>query len=77
MAQQTPQMTKTQKVFMKSFMDSFLKLQEAFYNPNDTDLYWDELVAEAMDLISKFKTKDERQNALCQDMVLAFVKSRE
>lgn len=71
------QMNKSQKVFMKSFMDGFLKLQEEYYNPEDTDTYWDGLVADAMELISKFKTKDERQNTLCQDMVLAFVKSRE
>lgn len=73
----TAQMNKTQKVFMKSFMDDFLKFQENYYNPEDTDTYWDELVAEAMELIARFKTEDERQNILCQDMVLAFVKSRE
>jgi hypothetical protein len=71
------QMNKTQKVFMKSFMDDFLRLQEAYYNPKDTDTYWDGLVADAMELIARFKTKDERQNTFCQDMVLAFVKSRE
>ena len=74
---QTAQMNKTQKVFMKSFFESFLKLQEEYYNPEDTDRYWDGLVADAMQLISQYKTKDDRQNALCQDMVLAFVKSRE
>ena len=73
----TVQMNKSQKVFMKSFMDSFLKLQENYYNPADTDTYWDGLVADAMELIANFQTKDERQNNLCQDMVLAFVKSRE
>lgn len=71
------QMNRTQKVFMKSFMESFLKLQEEYYNPADTDRYWDGLVADAMELIQQFKTKDERQNSFCQEMVLAFVKSRE
>ena len=71
------QMNKTQKVFLKSFMDDFLKLQEEYYNPKDTDTYWDGLVADAMELIARFKTKDERQNSFCQEMVLAFVKSRE
>ena len=71
------QMNKSQKVFMKSFMDDFLRLQEAYYNPKDADTYWDGLVEDAMALIARFKTKDERQNTLCQDMVLAFVKSRE
>lgn len=74
---QNAQMNKTQKVFMKSFMEDFLKLQEEYYNPKDADSYWDGLVEDAMALIARFKTKDERQNNFCQDMVLAFVKSRE
>lgn len=74
---QTVQMNKSQKVFMKSFLESLLKFQEEYYNPEDTDRYWDGLVADAMNLIDQYKTKDERQNSLCQDMVLAFVKTRE
>ena len=70
---QTVQMNKSQKVFMKSFLESLLKFQEEYYNPEDTDRYWDGLVADAMNLIDQYKTKDERQNSLCQDMVLAFV----
>lgn len=74
---QTPKINKSQKVFLKSFMDSFLSLQEQYYNPQDVDSYWDGLVADALELIDQFKTEDPRQNNLCEAMVMAFVRSRE
>ena len=70
-------MTPRQKVFMKNFLNDFLKLQEKFYIPQPTADYWDAICEESMALISRNKTEDERQNQLCEDMVLAFLKTRQ
>ena len=66
-----------QKAFMKQFMSEFMKLQEDFYNPTESPHYWDELVSRAMDLINQNKTTDERQNMFCENMVLAFLNTRQ
>lgn len=70
-------MKNNQKVFMREFMDDFLRLQEKYYNPENDDQYWDGLVSDAMDVIESHKTSDARQNKFCQTMILEFVKSRE
>lgn len=70
-------MTPRQKVFMKNFMNDFIKLQEQFYIPQSTPEYWDNIYEQSLALIARNKTEDERQNQFCEDMVLAFLKTRQ
>ena len=74
---QGAKMSIKQKTFMKQFMSEFMKLQEDFYNPQENPNYWDELVSRSMDLINRNKTTDERQNMFCENMVLAFLNTRQ
>lgn len=70
-------MTVAQRAFMKSFLSDFMKLQEKYYTPDNSEEYWDNVVSESMSLIEHNKTSDERQNKLCENIVLAFLQTRQ
>ena len=70
-------MTNSQKVMMKEFEQNLFKLWETYWNPTDSDDYWDGLTDDAMSLISKFQTKDAVLNNFLSNIVVAFMNSRE
>ena len=70
-------MSAAQKVMMRDFDTCFFSLMEKFWNPNNSDQYWDELTEEAMGLLARFHTRDVALNNLFSNMVAAFLNSRE
>ena len=70
-------MNPNQKVIMKDFDQQFFHLLESYWNPNETDEYWDSLTSEAVSLIENFHTKDLVLNNLITNIVMAFLNSRE
>jgi hypothetical protein len=70
-------MTKAQKTMMNEFHQKLLELWEKYWNPDDSDSYWDDLTDDAMALISQFQTKNPTMNAFISNMVVAFLNSRE
>lgn len=70
-------MKPNQKVVMKDFDQQFFNLLEKYWNPNETDEYWDSLTGDAVELIEKFHTKDAVLNNLITTIVMAFLNSRE
>jgi hypothetical protein len=70
-------MKPNQKVVMKDFDQQFFQLLESYWNPNETDEYWDNLTEDAVSLIERFQTKDLVLNNLITTIVMAFLNSRE
>lgn len=70
-------MTLAQKTMMRDFNQKFFELCEKYWNPIDSDEYWDELTDAAMTLICQFQTKDTVVNNLISNLVAAFLNSRE
>ena len=70
-------MTKSQKIMMRDFEQKLFELWETYWNPTDSDEYWDDLTNAAMDLISKFQTKDTKLNNFLSNIVVTFLNSRE
>ena len=70
-------MKPNQKVIMKDFDRQFFQLLESYWNPNETDEYWDNLTGDAVSLIERFQTKDLVFNNLITTVVMAFLNSRE
>lgn len=77
MTKSVTKMTSAQKVMMRDFNDQFFALMEKYWNPSDSDAYWDALTDEAMALISKFQTSDGKLNNYIQSIVATFLNSRE
>ena len=70
-------MTLAQKTMMRDFNQKFFELWEKYWNPINSDEYWDELTDAAMDLIRQFQTKDVVVNNLISNLVATFLNSRE
>ena len=70
-------MTVAQKTMMRDFNQKFFELWEKYWNPINSDEYWDELTDAAMDLICQFQTKDVVVNNLISNLVATFLNSRE
>lgn len=70
-------MTVAQKTMMRDFNQKFFELLEKYWNPMNSDEYWDNLTDDAMDLICQFQTKDAVTNSLISNLVSAFLNSRE
>jgi hypothetical protein len=70
-------MSIAQKQMMSEFYNEFFILQEKYWNPLDSDEYWDKLTDEAMLLIGKFQTADMALNNFLSNVVVAFLNSRE
>jgi hypothetical protein len=70
-------MTVAQKTMMRDFNQKFFELLENYWNPINSDEYWDKLTDDAMDLICQFQTKDAVTNSLISNLVSAFLNSRE
>ena len=72
-----PAMTKAQRLVMKDFGEKFSELLEKYWNPIDSDDYWDNLTGDAMDLIAEFQSSDKVLNNFLSNMVASFLNSRE
>ena len=70
-------MTLAQKTMMRDFNQKFYELCEKYWNPTNSDEYWDRLTDDAMNLICQFQTKDVAVNNLISNFVAAFLNSRE
>lgn len=70
-------MNPAQKVILRDFNIQFFNLTEKYWNPSDSDAYWDALTDDAMELISKFQTSDVKLNNYIQSIVATFLNSRE
>ena len=70
-------MNPAQKVMLRDFNLQFFNLTEKYWNPSDSDAYWDALTDDAMELISKFQTSDAKLNNYIQSIVATFLNSRE
>lgn len=70
-------MNPAQKVMLRDFNIQFFDLTEKYWNPSDSDAYWDALTDDAMELISKFQTSDAKLNNYIQSIVATFLNSRE
>jgi RNAse (barnase) inhibitor barstar len=70
-------MNPAQKVMLRDFNIQFFNLTEKYWNPSDSDAYWDALTDDAMELISKFQTSDAKLNNYIQSIVATFLNSRE
>lgn len=70
-------MNPAQKVMLRDFNIQFFNLTENYWNPSDSDAYWDALTDDAMELISKFQTSDAKLNNYIQSIVATFLNSRE
>lgn len=70
-------MTNAQKTMMRDFEQKLFALWEEYWNPNDSDEYWDGLTEAAMDLINQFQSKDTVMNNFLSNVVVAFLNSRE
>ena len=70
-------MNPAQKVMLRDFNIQFFNLTEKYWNPSDSDAFWDALTDDAMELISKFQTSDAKLNNYIQSIVATFLNSRE
>jgi hypothetical protein len=70
-------MSPAQRVMMRDFDKSFFALMEKFWNPDNSDQYWDSLTEDAMNLLARFHTRDMTLNNMFSNMVAAFLNSRE
>ena len=70
-------MNPAQKVMLRDFNIQFFNLTEKYWNPSDSDAYWDALTDDAMELISKSQTSDAKLNNYIQSIVATFLNSRE
>jgi hypothetical protein len=71
------QMTASQKMMIKDFSEQYFSLMEKYWNSTSDDAYWDGLTEDAMELISRFQTEDAILNNFLQNIVVAFMNSRE
>lgn len=69
--------TIAQKNMMREFNEKFLALMEKYWTPNNSDVYWDNLTADAMELLEQFQTSDSILNEFLSNIVAAFLNSRE
>lgn len=76
-AKKSAAMSPAQKVMMRDFNDQFFELTAKYWNPSDSDEYWDALTDDAMELIGKFHTSNTKLNNYIQSIVAAFLNSRE
>lgn len=77
MLRNSTRMNPAQKVMLRDFNIQFFNLTEKYWNPSDSDAYWDALTDDAMELISKFQTSDAKLNNYIQSIVATFLNSRE
>lgn len=77
MARNKSKMTIAQKTMMTDFTSRYFELLEKYWNPSPDDEYWDGLTDDAMKLISEFNTTDIALNNFLQNIVVAFLNSRE
>jgi hypothetical protein len=70
-------MTKAQKTMMRDFGQKMFELWEKYWNPIDSDEYWDSLTDDAMKLIGQFQSKDKVLNNFLSNVVVSFLNSRE
>ena len=70
-------MTPAQKVKMKEFSQRYFDFMEKYWNPSESDEYWDQITDDAMELIENFHSTEESLNDLVQNVVMAFLNSRE
>ena len=70
-------MTKAQRLVVKDFEGKFFKLLEKYWNPVDSDTYWDKLTDDAMALIAEFQSSDRALNNFLSNVVASFLNSRE
>lgn len=70
-------MTASQKIMMRDFHQRFFELMEKYWNPADSDKYWDDLTEDAMKLIGQFQSSNKIQNGFLSNVVVAFLNSRE
>lgn len=73
----TTSMTPAQKTMMREFDQRFFELLEKYWNPTDSDDYWDKLTEDAMQLIAQFQSSDVVLNNFLSNIVVAFLNSRE
>ena len=77
MVDNSTKMTPAQRVKMKEFSQRYFDFMEKYWNPNESDEYWDHITDEAMVLVEDFHSKEESLNSLVQNVVMAFLNSRE
>ena len=77
MQKSSTRMNPAQKVMLRDFNSQFFNLTEKYWNPSDSDAYWDALTDDAMELINKFQTSDIKLNNYIQSIVATFLNSRE
>lgn len=77
MSSNNAEMNSSQKTIMRDFATQYYALMEKYWNPSTDDTYWDDITDDAMQLISRFQTKDVVLNSFLQNIVVAFVNSRE
>lgn len=70
-------MSTSQRVIVRDFQKQFFQLVERYWNPNQSDEYWDSLTEDAMNLLTKFQTKDSSLNTFLSNLVATFLNSRE
>ena len=70
-------MTPAQKTMMREFNQEYFALLEKYWNPNTSDVYWDELTDAAMSLLDRFQTHDRVLSDFISNIVAAFLNSRE
>ena len=70
-------MSAAQKTMMREFNQKFFKLMEKYWNPTDSDEYWDDLTEDATKLIDYFQSSDLVTNKFLSNVVVAFMNSRE
>lgn len=70
-------MTPAQKTMMRDFNQKFFALMEKYWNPTDSDEYWDALTDDAMKLIEQFQSSDVVLNNFLSTIVATFLNSRE
>jgi hypothetical protein len=73
----TTAMSAAQKVMMRDFNERFFGLMERFWNPENSEMYWDQLTEEAMNLLAQFQSRDPALNGFLFNIVSAFLNSRE
>lgn len=77
MVKQKSKMTASQKIMMQEFNQKFFALQEQYWNPIDSESYWDNLTEDAMRLIAEFQSQNEALNNFLSNAVVVFLNSRE
>ena len=67
----------SQKVMFQEFGDDLMLLMDTYWNPSNSDKYWDDITSDAMAILMKYQTNDKVTTNFLSTIVASFLNSRE